>query len=141
MSLASQDCAKCAGWRTVAFYNDSIKAIYAKVARAEVASEENLETKQQNLVKSFKIADKLRPFQDFAKRKGSPIVFYLPRFPLKVISDTFASAEGVSEENLESRQQDLVKKFQNCCELRAFHDCANRTGQRMVAFRRASDQN
>ena len=61
MSLASQDCAKCAGWRTVAFYNDSIKAIYAKVASAEGANGENLETRQQNLVKSFKIADKLCP--------------------------------------------------------------------------------
>ena len=45
-------------------------------ATAEGTSEENLKSRQQNLVKGFKVADKLSPFQDCAKRKDSPMFFY-----------------------------------------------------------------
>ena len=42
------------------------------------------------------------------------MVACLPYLPHKMIHGNFARAEGMSEEKLESRQQNLVKTFENC---------------------------
>ena len=42
---------------------------------------------------------------------------FLPRHPPTILHVKFASAEGASEDNLESTQQSLAKKLQNSCKI------------------------
>ena len=85
----------------------------SRIASAEGASEENLESRQYNLVEKFQNCCKITVFQRLCQSRGLTNGCFFPRFPSTINYLNFASAEGASEENLESRQQNLIQKLQN----------------------------
>ena len=96
------------------------------------ASEENMESRHNNLVKKLLNCCEdtcISRLCSWWSLQNFPL---LPRFPPKIIHGNFASAEGASEENWESRQRTWTKRFKIAVQVLVFLDCINRTGSRKV---------
>ena len=108
------------------------KTVHGNSVSAEGASEKELDSGQQNLIKQFQCYCKITCISRLHKSRALANVCFGPRVQPKIIHCTFESAKGASEEHFKPKLQNLINSFILAVKLRAFQDCVNHTGSGLV---------